>query len=72
MQLFDRPSDFTARRMADGVWAAITAPLVGSLALLVGTAVGAATNTLSGMLLAHVPGNVRCDQHLNCMSDGEG
>ena len=34
--------------MADGVWYAVTPPLLGSLALLVGTAVGAATNTLPG------------------------
>jgi hypothetical protein len=50
LQLFDRPSAFTARRMSDGIWSAVAAPLFGSLALLAGTAVGAATNTLSGML----------------------
>jgi len=51
LHLFDRPSGITARRMADGVWSAVTPPLLGSLALLLGTAVGAATSSLPGAML---------------------
>lgn len=48
VHLGDRPSDITARKMSDGVWSGLTGPLVASLALIVGSAVGSFTGAIPG------------------------
>ena len=52
VHLGDRPSDITARKMSDGVWRALAPPLLASLALIVGSAVGSFTGAIPGQCIA--------------------